>query len=51
MEKVDPDSGCKMVAIFIKTEKNMEKSCYLDTIYTHEVMKRPQYMDDIVEYE
>ena len=51
MEKLFQDSGCKMVAIYMKTEKNTEKYCSSNTIYTNEIMSKPQYMDDIVEYE
>ena len=51
MEKVDPDSGCKMVAIHMKTKKNTEEYCLPNTIYTNEKMSEPQYIDGIDEYE
>ena len=40
-----------MVAIYMKTEKNTEKYCSSNPIYTIEIMSEPQYKDGIVEYE
>jgi len=40
-----------MVAIYMKTEKNIEKYCPSNTIYTIVIMSEPQYKVGIVEYE